>query len=159
MADYEQTVSEFLRDGQYRIAELTIEIDQKKRDSIDWLEPALLRWELINWMNLLVDPRQDIKDGSNFLLSGSQPWTEREVIAECEYLRRKSGMNNIPWITFAGYSPVIRSEEGSGGTGLPSGNPGDTIIYDSSSVPRAVPFPQYTGNPNDVNIDEYFNRP
>lgn len=152
----DEIIANFLRDAQYRVAELAVVINDKKKEGYNYEEEEWLRAQLILWMDLLYDPRADIYEGYNFL----EDWTDREIQAECEYLRKLTGMGDIPWLTFAGYSPQIRQEilgDSSGGASFPFGNVGDILIYEvAGNIPVPRPFPDVGGMVGET-IAEYFN--
>jgi len=155
MADVNQVVNDFLRDAQYRVAELAILINKGKTESRrqnryeqeqDW------RSQLILWMDILYDSRHDFKSGYNFLYN----WTDREIIEECEYLRKITGMNEIAWLSWAGYTQMIREEvTGTSGSGLPVGTEDEHIIYDGNGNAYATPFPT-TGGMQSETITQFF---
>ena len=151
----DEIISNFLRGAQYRIAEFTIEINEKKKEGYNYDEEQFKRAQLILFMDLLYDSRANIKDGYNFLAD----WTDLEIQRETEYLRKFTGMGEIPYLTFAGYSPEIRQEilgDGSGAT-FPFGNVGDMLVYlTAGNTPVTIPFPEEGGMIGET-IDEYFN--
>jgi hypothetical protein len=151
----DEIVSNFLRDAQYRVAEFTIAISDKKKEGYNYSDEDFMRAQLILWMDLLYNSRGSIYEGYNFLES----WTDREIQEECEYLRKFTGMGEIPYLTFAGYSPEIRQIITGGGDGIsfPSGNVGDILYYATQgTTPITTPFPQEGGMIGET-IDEYFN--
>ena len=156
--DIDEIVSNFLGDAQYRVAELGIEINTQKKEGYNIEENTWLRAQLILWMDLLYESRSSIYEGYNYLGS----WSDRDIQAECEYLRKLTGMANIPYITFAGYSPEIRNEiigdpEGGTGAEFPYGEPDDILVYaEAGTTPVATPFP-IEGGMTDETIFEYFN--
>jgi hypothetical protein len=157
MADVNTVVNDFLRDAQYRVAELAIAINEGKKkhkrrrgkntEEKDW------RTQLLLWMDILFDSRNPIYSTDyNFLFD----WTDREIIAECEYLRALTGMNNIPFLTWAGYSPTVRvvvTQQVAGN--LPAGNEDDIITYDGNGNPITIPFPKIGGMQSET-ISQYF---
>ena len=152
----DEIVNNFLRDAQWRVAELGNEITALKKQGYDYEEPKWLRAQLILWMDLLYESRASIYEGYNFLGS----WSDRDIQAECEYLRKLTGMAKVPIITFAGYSPEIRNEIIGGdpgdGVDFPFGNVGDILVYETQgSSPNAIPFPQVGGMEGET-IFEYF---
>ena len=155
-------ISNFLRDAQYRIAELTIQIDKRRNEGEE--DPLFLamkekRQSLILFMEVVYDPYTNVRDGSNFL-SASEAWTDREVMKEIEYLRDYTGMALIPYAVFTGYYPtIVNNILGSGGS-----DPGqvfqegaylEILRYKVSGNLEAIPFPQYMGM-GDLSINDYF---
>jgi hypothetical protein len=153
MADLNQTVYNFLADAQYRVAELSIEMSEMKVRRSEYNEKHDLRAQLILWMDLLYESRDNLYgDAYNYL----SDWTERQILAECEYLRQLSGMAAIGYITFAGYSPIIIANTNSGsGANLPAGNENDYIRYDVNGNPITEPFPNVAGMTTET-IEQYF---
>ena len=153
MRDKDTVVFEFLRDAQYRVAELSTEIDTARRNAVPYDDQEDLRMQLAAWMDILWDSITSIRDYYTLL-----DWTDREVIAECDYLRSISGMAEIPYITFSGYHPQIISKitgESTGGN-LPNGQFNQIISYDVSENPYALDFPEEGGMLDNESIDEYF---
>lgn len=155
----DEIISRFLADAQYRVAEYAGEITELKKEGYTYDEQSFHRAELILWMDLLYESRMPVHDGYNLLGA----WEDREIQAECEYLRKVTGMANMPYITFAGYSPYIKSEIEGGDVIPPGGSPtfpfgfvGDILVYENdgtSPVTRA--FPEEGGMINET-IQEYF---
>lgn len=107
-------ISDFLRDGQYRSAEITSKLNREIID-VDSRE-----YKRLHRQRLLIDalisvlhyPYQDIKTGE----FGLDVLTEFEIELEIEYVRKECEMNDIPWISFSTYRPEIRVfTSGSGG--------------------------------------------
>ena len=154
MADVNTVVNDFLRDAQYRVAQLATLVNKGKTESKRrnrYEKEDSWRAQLILWMDLLFDSKHSFKTGYNFL----GDWTDREIIAECEYLRKITGMNEIAWLTFAGYSQTINQIiTGVIGT-LPVGTEDEHIVYDASGNPYATPFP-VTGGMGSLTISQFF---
>ncbi len=114
-----------------------------------------MRAELTTFMDLLFDPINNIKDDYTFLKTD---WPEREITLEMQYLRDRTSMSDIPYITFTGYSPQITVQAG-GGTGngtLPAGTLNQIITYNISGNAIVVNFPIAGGMHTGETIDEYF---
>lgn len=149
----EEYISFFLVDAQYRVAELTIEINeirQRSKKKNDWKKPYLMRLELSVWISILYEAYMNIYDGYNFLSN----WTETQIKEECEYLRAKTGITRIPYLSFASYAPEIVIVEGAG-TGVPTGEQGQIVTYDAARRAVAQPAPTDGGMLN-MTIDEFF---
>ena len=156
MAAIDDQINAFLRDASYRVAELTIEIDEKKNTDKKFKEEAELRAELTTFMDLLYDSINPIKDDYTFL---KQSWPEREIIAEMEYLRGVSEMAEIPYITFTGYSPQVITQAGDDNvdsTMFPPGFVGQIMTYNISGDVVVVDFPSTGGMKIGETIDDYF---
>lgn len=155
MATIDDQINYFLRDASYRVAELTIEINGKKNAAKKYKKEAELRAELTTFMDLLYDSVNTIKDDYTLL---KQDWPEREIIAEMEYLRDRSSMADIPYLTFTGYAPSITVTNVAGGdtNTLPAGGLQEMITYDVSGNPVSVVFPDAGGMETSETIDEYF---
>jgi hypothetical protein len=158
MANLNTVVNDFLRDAQYRVAELSEIIDQgkrkRKRGRGRTEQERDHRMQLLLWMDCLYDSRQTVYDVDyNFLYD----WTDNEIIAECEYLRSITGMNEVPWMTWAGYSPSVRVVVTQTTTGnLPVGNEDDMITYDGNGNPISIPFPEIGGQQGET-LAQIFN--
>lgn len=147
----EEYVQAFIVDAQYRVAELSIEIDEKRRANDNWKKQYLLRLELSIWLSILYESFMDIKDGYNFLGN----WTEAEIKTECEYLRARTGITSIPWINFASYAPEIVINQPINGGGMPAGSYLDLITWDISDT-MTLEQPPNEGGMGNLTIDEYF---
>lgn len=156
MADLNTTIADFLRDAQYRVAELTIEMNAMKKKRDEYYSLHDLRAQLIMWMDLLYESRDSIY-GDDFNYLDPEIWPEWDIISECEYLRRISGMATIGYLTFAGYSPIVRNiiTGGSGSGNLPVGAENQYIRYDANGDPVAEDFPSIGGMETET-ITQYF---
>ena len=104
-------------------------------------------------MDCLYESRHTIYGSAyNFLYD----WTDNEIMGECEYLRALTGMNDIPYLTWAGYSPTVRTVITQLTTGnLPVGSEDEIITYDGNSTPITIPFPKVGGMQGET-IAQYF---
>lgn len=108
-----QEISNFLRDSQYRFAELTVNKDAREdTGDIAIRSEISIRRQLDAFLFLLYTNRYDIitpeqGDWPNFLYD---KWTDDEIITEMDYLRELSEMNLIPWLDFTASVNVIRQE-------------------------------------------------
>ena len=146
----EEYISNFLVDAQYKVAILTIEINNKKGRDHDFKKEYLMRLELSIWISVLYEAYQDIYNGYNFLGN----WTDTQIKEECEYLRAKTGITRVPYLTFASYAPeiVVAQQQGDG---VPAGSRGYLVTYNASNQPISAPAPVEGGMLN-MTIDEYF---
>jgi hypothetical protein len=159
-----QYISDYLRDAQYRIAQLGIEIDNKRDEGEEDPLFALLREKrkaLIDFMEIVYDPYHLYQDGGYNFLAAPTAWTDREIAAEVEYLRDFADMTRIPYGVFTGYYPTIVNNILGDGFGannsavFPEGDYLDILRYNASGQLEAIPFPQYTGMGN-LSINDYF---
>lgn len=159
-----QYVSDFLRDAQYRVAQLTQEIDSKRDEGEN--DPVFMslkdsRQSLINFMEIVYDPFTYFEDNGYNFLSAEVAWSDREIVAEIEYLRSTTGMTRIPYGAFSGYYPsILNNILGDGGpsstpTGLPDGDYLEMLRYNASGQLESVPFPVYIGMVT-LDINDYF---
>jgi hypothetical protein len=165
----DEHISNFLRDAQYRIAQLSVEMDKLQDEgSYRYQVCFKQRLKLIIFMNLLFEGKWFIADGGyNHIQYGDtdDTWTETELIHEIEELRYYTNMNEVPYITFTAHYPQIASYLGTAGpvgsgTEFPSGEQGDTIFYNFAGVPYADNIDPWAGPFHDQTIDNYFlNRP
>ncbi len=152
MADLNTTIADFLRDAQYRVATLSIEMYGMKRRRKEYDRLHDLRAQIILWMDLLYESRDSIY-GDDFNYLGG--WTDRQIIEECQYLRKIGGMSNIAYITFAGYSPIVRSVITGVANVIPSGLENQYLRFDAGGNLVAEAFP-VTGGMTTESISEYF---
>jgi hypothetical protein len=149
-------IDDFLRDAQYRIGELSSEIDDvEDNGSTQYRELYEKRMQLITFMDIVYEGKWYIVDGYNHIqyttTAGTEDmWTEREVIQEIERLRYYTSMNEMPFINFTAHYPQIVNPIGSGGSGnggnLPAGLPGDTIFYNASGMFTGESINSYFSN-------------
>ncbi len=143
MIDIDQYIADFIRDAQYRIAEIGVEIDGIKNGRSPRLK-ELLDWrdDLYLFMDILYVGEWSIIDGYNHLTD----WTDEMVQSEAEYLRNKTGMVTSPFTTFVGvYPEIVASIGGGSSSGLPQGDPLDFIQYNQNGEAVTQPFPQFVG--------------
>src|SRR5258705_3878072 len=107
-------VSDFLRDAQVRVGQLTSLINSLRDEgSISYQEAYNQRRALINFVEILYDPyAAPTHDGINTFLQASPlarmdsakfpSWTDREIVDEIDYLRYY-GQLSYTTGTFAGY--------------------------------------------------------
>lgn len=159
-----QYISDFLRDAQYRVSELTIKIDEKKDEGEEDPNFILLkakRKALIDFMELVYDPFHLFIDDEYNFLKAATAWTDREISAEIEYLREYTDMTRIPYGVFTGYYPTIlvsllgNNVNAGENAVFPEGDYLDILRYNVNGELEAIPFPQYTGMGN-LSINDYF---
>lgn len=158
--DIDQIVNDFLRDAQYRVAEITIEMDSMDNESNrGYRELQKVRHQLITFMSVLWWPYDELADGYNFMLAGTTDWTERKIIKEIEYLRRVARLNQVPYLSFTNHITELLSMSAtstSTGYGFPIGTQGQYITYNISGDPIAVDFPIHGGMKAYEDINMYF---
>lgn len=157
--DIDQIINDFLRDAQYRIGELGIEMDQSRDDGkYPFSDKQRSVAELVALMNILWWSKDEIKDGYNFIYGGSDnQWTEKEVVLEIEKMRDKAGLNPVPYLSFINHATELVSGTGAtAGLGLPIGSFGQYITYDIAGNPVAADFPVYGGMNVYEDINSYF---
>lgn len=114
--DVNKKVNEFLRDAQYRIAELSVDIDTSRQNDNSEYEIGEAydkRSQLLIFMDVLYESFSPIHDGYNYLAS----WTDKGIVSEIEYLRNVTGMNPMPYLDFAANNVSFADDSTSGGTG------------------------------------------
>lgn len=103
-AETSAAIAEFLRDAQYRYAELSFELSQRRNKKVT--EIALKRKqlkELCAFFNLLYVERYDFVSGD----INVSPWTEAELIAQMEKFRLELNINVQAIGQFTGHTPNI----------------------------------------------------
>jgi len=163
-------IANFLRDAQYRVAMLGIEMDDiDDEGNYDYIELRRQVMELELFMSILYIGMWKIQDGYNHLGIGST-WTEQEILREIERLRYRCSMNEAPFITFTGHYPkIVQQIIGGSGSGESSGGSGFTppagliyqfLMYNISGILVPVYLDEYGGQVDGETIDQYFeNRP
>lgn len=159
-----QKIEDFLRDGQYRIGQLSVMIDQSRENSAyDFHELSYKRELIIMLMDVLYEGKWYIRDGFNHIKivpdSGTKTgWTEKELSAEIEYVRYVTNMQEIPFLSFTLYYPmIINGSGGSGSTNLSvSGMPGMVLFFNASGNLYADYIDEYGGMYSWESINSYF---
>jgi hypothetical protein len=172
MSAIKEHIINFLRDAQYRIGELTAEIDALY--NIGEIElPSQkhhIRLQLMMFMEMLYEVNYPILgDDFNHIVSDiennpvySLPWTEQKLLDEIEYLRVYSGMAEMPLMSFVPFwTEVINITESpsqqSGGGGINvTGNPGQMLKFNASSVLVAIDVDRWAGMRPFETINSYF---
>jgi hypothetical protein len=159
-----QYISDFLRDAQYRVAKLSVEIDNLRAEGdsdFNFILRRRKRDALIAFMELCYDPMTYFEaNGYNFLKAVTA-WSDREIAAEIEFLREYTDMTRVPYMTFSGYYPTILNNIlGDGGgpstpANLPDGDYLNILRYDANGNLQAVSFPEYVGALS-LDINDYF---
>lgn len=150
----EQYIANFIKDAQYRIAELGVIIDEEGDfDSPVYKEAQSWTLQLHQYMEVLYVGEMNIIDGFNFL-----DWDDYSIKAEAEYLRNLTGMVTSPFITFVGeYPQIVESITGiSEATGLPIGFQGQYVGYDANGNPIAEVFPLTAGMQDNDTVETFF---
>lgn len=157
-----ENISTFLRDAQFRIGEIGDELNaMPSKDSQVYSDLWDLRNDLCQWVEVLYNARFSFIDGAyRFLDEDETGWTEEEIIAEIEYQRFVSNINEIPYLTFAAYYPwIVNNIIGSGniGIGIPSGSLGQYLVYGLNNSIHGETFPDRCGMTIGESIESYFN--
>lgn len=154
MVIIDQYVSDFIKDAQFRIAEIGVRLeDLKDKQEPEYLELEGFRLELYQFMDILYVGEWSIRDdGYNHL-----DWTDYEIRQEAEYLRNATGMITSPYTTFVSYFPSIGQIPGAEEAGgLPAGDPDSFILYDVNGNPVTVDFPTAVGAIASDTVENYF---
>lgn len=167
MTDINQEIYNYLRDAQWKTAELTVEMDEiKDEGNIGFQRRDAQRLQLSIFMDVLYVTDYSFYDGYNFIYAGDEPWTDKEIQAEIDYLRSIGELSEVPFLTFADFQQTtILNAPGEGGDPstpsepsiFPYGNQNDFLFYaNSGNTPIATPFPNSAGHINNETIDNYF---
>lgn len=159
-ARLDQKIQDFLRDSQWRIAELSILMDDSdSKDTPDYKSMDHKRFQLYQFMDIIYYGRNKVYNNEYNFLPANIDWSEKEIEEEIEYLRAFTNMNNTPSLEFVGYYTKLRNEVAGGSTSsLPIGNPGDFIYYNGVGNPITTPFPSLAGMDDSDTINTYFDR-
>lgn len=153
----EQSISDFLRDAQYRIAEISISINESDWtvNNPEYQKLFFMRMQLIQFMDSLYNARYSFIDNKyrfEFL-------TDQEIQDEIEYLRWWCNIGSVPYLTFTAYYPwIVNNVVNSGGTsiGIPSGSLGQYLIFGLNNNLQVDDFPNRCGMIQGENINDYF---
>jgi len=162
----------FLRDAQYRVAELTGEINTLLMKGEIESPAALhgLRLELMAFIELLYEVSYGIYNGYNHVLSTddvpvyNKGFSEEWITHEMQYLRSHTGMSNLPLIQFGPYwtdvvNIITPATSGGGSTGgsinIP-GTYGQFLMYDISNQLVAIDLDEWAGMLPTETITDYF---
>lgn len=161
----------FLRDAQFRIGELTEEIDELY--NIGEIESPKakhrLRLELLTFMEILYEINWTIEGTSyNHVLTNTDPvvyvapWTEQMILDEIERLRIRCGMSEQPLMTFVPfYTEIVKlvesSTPGGDGGGIDvEGTFRQMLMFDASGNLFAIDVDPYAGMKPSETITDYF---
>lgn len=157
-------IDNFLRDGQYRVGQLSVELQTLDKEG-SYLYDAKFkqRLEITMLMSMLYEGRWYIQDGYNHVQygDGDEQWTEREIISEIEHIRYYTNMNEMPFINFTAHYPQIAfylgiPESPGSATPFPPGTSGQAIFYNSQGEPYAETIDSYAGMYDTETINDYF---
>lgn len=152
----------FLRDAQYRIAKLSVEIDSLEDEgSYKYEELFAQRLSISTFMEVVYEGQWAITDGYNHLQTST--WTDREILQEIEHIRYYTKMSEVPFINFTAHYPKISStivQSGGGETpgnaaNIPIGTSGQFLRYNASGLLYADTIDPWAGY-NDESITNYF---
>lgn len=161
-------INDFLRDAQYRVATLSVEIDQIGDDgSYQYRELFQKRLELTTFMDIVYEGKWYITNGGynhiqyTTTSDTEDMWTEREVIQEIEHLRYYTEMNEVPFVNFTAHYPQIVNLIGSGGSGsgstsLPAGQFRQFMGFNATGYPEAQDIDEWGGHIDGESITSYF---
>lgn len=167
-AEVATKVSDFLRDAQARVGELTYQmITLRDEGSTMYARMHEMRKALYDFMKVLNDKYAIFIDSTTTFIQADglssrwDPWTDREVVEEIEYLRFSCQLEVLPFFVFVGYYPQIIAELPSSGfvpgTGWtpPLGDYLQILRYDSGGNLIAISWPDYAGM-RSLSITDYF---
>lgn len=161
-------ILDFLRDAQFRVAELSAEIDELEANGESEVPKFKhnQRIQLFTFMEILYEINWPISNGYNHLVSTDTVpvyvagWTEDDIQDEMMHLREVTGMTEQPSISFTPFWTevinIINPSAPSGGLNI-TGNPGQYIQISVSGFPVAVDIDPYGGMRPNETIDDYFN--
>lgn len=160
----------FLRDAQFRIGELTEEIDELY--NIGEIESPKtkhrLRLELLTFMEILYEINWTIDGTSyNHILTHPDPvyvspWTEQMILDEMEYLRIHCGMSEQPLMTFVPFyteivNNIVSSQTSSPGGGIDvEGTNKQMLMFNIANELVAIDVDPYAGMKANETINDYF---
>lgn len=150
----DQYISDFIRDAQFRIAELAVDMDGfDSFESKEYLDAEDKMNSLYNFMDVLYIGNWSILGGYNHI-----DWDDYDIQSECERLRAYTSMVTSPYMTFVGnYPQIVSSITGSSTSdGLPFGGANNFIFYNEAGDPETILFPTSVGNVDGESAADYF---
>jgi hypothetical protein len=157
-------IANFLRDAQYKIAVLSVEMNEiADQGSYQYKTLYKSREYISGFMAILYEGKWLINSGYNHMQVGEEEmtWTEREIKEEIDYLRYYYSMNEVPYVTFTAHYPKIVSIINGGGSGsgtsLPAGQYGQLMGFSQSGVAQAEDIDEWAGHLDGETITSYFN--
>jgi len=154
--DYNTIMLNFIRDAQWRIAELAEDIYKFKEENkmFDVMEADGLRSELIFFLDLAFEPDYEVRNGIN-IIEGIM--SRQQQMIEAQRLRERARMNDVPYLTWAGYTPqLIQKLTSALGGNLPVGGEDQIITYDGNGTPIAITLSPDQGYDGAETIEQYF---
>lgn len=160
----EESIHDFLRDAQYRVAEISITLNESDWtvNNPEYQEQFSMRMQLIQFMDSLYNARFSFIDNKYRFLD----WTDDEIQREIEYLRYWCDIGSIPYLTFTAYYPwIVNNVVGSGGSavGVPvgssggiSGSLGQYLVFGLNNTLQPQDFPDRCGVSPGESINDYF---
>lgn len=161
----------FLRDAQFRIAELTYQINDLliEGEIESPKDKNKIRIELMEFVEVLYEINWNTFTGYNLLVTTDtvpiyyNGWTQDNITKEMQYLRSKSGMVDLPLLSFGPYwTEVVNIVTGlSQGVGIDlTGDFGQFLMFSISGQPVAVDIDPYAGMlPNETIANYFLGRP
>lgn len=155
-------ISDFLRDAQYKLALITIEMDQLEDDGdVHYAKLKYDRWELDYFFHILYETRQAIEGGFNWL-DGAE-WKDKEILNEIHYLRHKHRMNGSPILDYGTVTNkivnVVQNEVSTspsdGSLPTPTG-PNKILTSNASGGWEEGSFTKYVGMLDTESLNTYF---
>ena len=158
----EQHIAEFLRDAQYRLAEMSYELSSKSNRKIkNYDEKLLLLKRLTIFIHLLYVEDYPIYDTSfNFL-----NWSKNQIIKEIEFFRAKLNINVVAFAEFVNYKTIVQlqnqilniTNEAIAANDINAGSIGQNAIYVDEKTIGPQSFDTIAGY-DGTSISQYFNQ-
>jgi hypothetical protein len=101
-------INAYIRDSQYRIAELTIEQHGRlDKSSLEYKELCDLRLDMVLLLRTVYLGKWEIYPNTRNLVGHIQDWTDVEIQLSIDEVRSRASISDIPWFEFAGYQVVF----------------------------------------------------
>ena len=154
--DINKEISDFLRDAQYKLAQLTFQMDGNEDDGdVYYQELKEARWELDYFYSILLETSQQMEGGYNWLTTAE--WTEKDILNEIHYLRSKHQMNGMPVLDYQHTTHQIISFINDGGGGsLPTPTAPGLILVSTTTGWEEGTLGDYVGMLDTESLDTYF---
>lgn len=155
-----EEILNFIRDAEYKIGQLTTEmLNMSDDEDEEYTELNYIRENLINFSDMVYNTRYSFRDGVD---NRFMDWSNHEILAEIDYIRKYADLNPVPYISFGNRSTIVISkttESSSPGQNntIPIGSEGDLLTFDANGNLILTELSDVAGWDGVESISDYFN--